>query len=203
MGETAIAPSFEQANPAYNVPEELIYEVAHGRPIYYRDYREVLNGNTTLEAIMADSSLQSWLKAQITILLGSYYLGKGIELTTGELGLLLGNGDRRSADIAFYRRGDLALNAHYTKTPPEAIIEIDTQIDLKDENEMEYVLEKIDDYLHFGVKKIVWIFTRSRKVMIATPVSPWLTVPWTSDIDMLDGASFNLEKMLEGKEIGK
>ena len=199
MGETAIAPSTAKVNTAQYIPEELIYEVAHGRPIYYRGYREVLNGNSTLEAIMADSSLQSWLKAQITILLGSYYLGKGIELATGELGLLLGDGDKRGADIAFYRSGDLLLNAHYTQTPPEAIIEIDTQIDLKDENEMEYVLEKLDDYLHFGVKKVVWIFTRNRKVMIAMPDSPWLTVGWASDVEMLDGASFNLEKMLEGK----
>ena len=201
MGETVIAPSPEEANIAQNIPDELIYEIAHGRAIYYRGYREVLNGNSTLESIIADSSLQSWLKAQITILLGSYYIGKGIELATGELGLLLGGGDRRGADIAFYRSGDLVLNAHYAKTPPEAIIEIDTQIDLKDENEIEYVLENLDDYLRFGVKQIVWIFTRNRKVMIAVPGSPWLTVGWEKDIEMLEGACFNLEKMLEGKKI--
>jgi len=34
------------------VPEELIYEMRHGEPIYYRDYGRVLSGGKTLEEIV-------------------------------------------------------------------------------------------------------------------------------------------------------
>jgi hypothetical protein len=193
---------FETKPALEKVPSALVYEVAQGKPIYYRGYREVINGNLTLEAIMADSSLQAWLKTQISFLLLSQLSGKNYEVLAGELGLLLGGGDYRGADISIYRSENFVLDNHYSSLPPEAIVEIDTQIDPQEENELDYVQEKLDDYLRFGVKQVVWVFTRTRKVMIAVPDSPWLMVGWNSDIRMLEGICFNLEKMLEGKKIG-
>jgi len=202
MGETALVPSHAEDKSTSSIPDDLVYEIARGRPIYYRGYKEVINGNTTLESIMAESSLQAWLKAQLGFQLITQLMGKNYEVLSGELGLLLGGGNRRGADISVYRSDELVLHARFANTPPLAIIEIDTQIDLTDENEMDYVLDKIDDYLNFGVKKVIWIFTNSRKVMIAEPQSPWLTVGWESEIKIVGGASFNLSKMLEGKTIG-
>lgn len=187
--------------PGRKIPDALIYEVVGGKPIYYKGYREVLNGKLNLEAIMAESILQSWLKAQFTILFAHLLAGKGYEIMTGELGLLLGNGTRRGADVAIYHSEHLILHSHFSKIPPEVIFEIDIQADIENETEMDYVLRKIEDYLHFGVKQVIWIFTNSRKIMTATPIKPWLTLDWDATIETIEGATFNLEKMLEGKTV--
>ncbi len=183
------------------VPEELIYEIVDGKPIYYRGYRDVLSGKLNLEAVMSESSLQAWLKARLSYLLFAGLENKGYDILTGELGLILGPGARRGADISIYKTQNLTLDNHFATVPPELIIEIDIQADTEDISEMEYVLRKIDDYLRFGVKKVVWIFTANRKVMIATSTKPWLTQDWESPVDTLEGVTLNLELLLEGKTI--
>ncbi len=40
------------------IPKELIYEMRHGSPIYYRDYDLVLSGERSLEEVMGSSGLQ-------------------------------------------------------------------------------------------------------------------------------------------------
>lgn len=184
------------------IPEALIYEIVDGKPIYYKGYRDVLKGKLKLEEIMPESSLQAWLKAQLTILLGNLLATKGVELMTGELGLLTGNRGRRGADISFYRKDQIILSPHFLKIPPEVILEIDIQAELEEEDEMDYIASKIADYHHFGVKKVIWIFTSSRKITVADTGKPWVTYDWSETIETLEGAAFNLEKMLEGRTIG-
>ncbi len=202
MEAIAAAPVQKQKKKSRKIPDALIYEIVDGKPLYYKGYRQVVNGKLNLEAVMAESSLQAWLKARLTHLLFNALGAKGYEILTGELGLLIGRGDRRGADVSIYRSDSLVLDVHFSKTPPEVIIEIDIQADLEDENEMDYVLTKIDDYLRFGVKKVIWIFTSNRKIMTATPQKPWLTLDWDATIETVEGATFNLKKMLEGRIIG-
>lgn len=184
------------------VPEALIYEIVDGRPIYYKGYRDVLNGKLNLEAVMSESSLQAWLKARLSSLLFAALEPKGYDVLTGELGLILGKDSRRGADLSVFRSENLVLDADYAKIPPELIIEIDIQADLEDQSEMEYVLRKIEDYLQFGVKKVIWIFTTNRVIMTATPQKPWLTLGWDANIETIEGFTFNIAKILEGKKIG-
>jgi Uma2 family endonuclease len=201
MEAIAAAPVQAQKKKSRKIPQALIYEIVDGKPIYYKGYRQVLNGKLRPEAVMAESSLQAWLKARLSHLLFNLLEQKGYEILTGELGLLIGRGDRRGADVSIYRSESLVLDAHYSKIPPEVIIEIDIQADLENQNEMEYVLRKIEDYLRFGVKKVIWIFTSNRKIMTATPQKPWLTLDWDATIEAIEGAEFNLEKMLEGRKV--
>ena len=203
MEAIAVAPvPKQQKKRSRKIPDALVYEIVDGKPIYYKGYRQVLNKKLNIEAVMAESSLQAWLKARLSHLLFNLLEQKGYEILTGELGLLIGRGDRRGADLSIYRSDLLVLDAHFSKIPPEVIIEIDIQADLENQNEMEYVLRKIEDYLRFGVKKVIWIFTSNRKIMTATSKKPWLTLDWDATIETLEGASFNLEKMLEGRQIG-
>lgn len=183
------------------IPEALIYEIVDGKPIYYKGYQDVLSGKLKQEDIMPESALQAWLMAQLTILLGSMLASKGVELMTGELGLLIGNKGKRGADIAFYLKDQIILSQHFLKIPPEVILEIDIQAELEDEDEMDYIAGKIADYHRFGVKKVIWIFTSIRKVTVADFGKPWVTYDWNETIETLKGASFNLEKMLEGRKI--
>lgn len=184
------------------IPEALIYEIVDGRPVYYKGYKDVLNGKLNLEAVMSESSLQAWLKARLSGLLFAALESKGYDILTGELGLILGKDSRRGADLAVFRSENLVLDAHYAKIPPELIIEIDIQADLEEQSEMEYVLRKIEDYLGFGVKKVIWIFTTNRVVMTATAQKPWLTLGWDADIETIGGVTFSLNKILAGKKIG-
>ena len=43
------------------IPEELIYEMRSGSPIYYRDYERVLSGEKELKEVMGSSDLHAWL----------------------------------------------------------------------------------------------------------------------------------------------
>ena len=53
--------------------------------------------------------------------------------------------------------------------------------------------------LEFGVKKVIWIFTSSQKIIIAELNQPWLTVDWTNDIELIDGLTINVSKYLKKK----
>ncbi|GAK61166.1 hypothetical protein U27_01065 [Candidatus Vecturithrix granuli] len=47
------------------IPRELIYEMRHGTPIYYRDYQKVVANEKSLEEVMGSSALQGQLIAWI------------------------------------------------------------------------------------------------------------------------------------------
>lgn len=179
------------------IPKHLIYEVVDGQPIYYRGYQDVLNETKTFEEIMGDSTLQAWLKAHISILIGALLMEKGYEITAGEQGLNLPNKVKRGADIAIFKEENFVLNEHYANLPPEIIIEIDIKADTSKQSDLDYIHKKIEDYLKFGAKKVIWIFTHTEKVMIATSQKPWMTDDWNIDIEVIEGVDFNLEQLVE------
>ena len=190
----------EREDPTVLIPDTLIYEVVKGRPIYYRGYREVLNGTKNLEEIKLESALKCWLKAQIINCLYGLIQQGHYEIFTSKLGLNLPESTKRGADLAIYKSDALEINEFFANLPPEIIIEIDVAIDTEKQSEMDYVHEKIDDYLNFGVKKIVWIFTKTQKVIIADKSLPWLTYNWDKEIELLEETSFNLNKIMESKK---
>jgi uncharacterized protein (DUF2164 family) len=50
--------------------------------------------------------------------------------------------------------------------------------------------------LDFGVEKVLWIFTKHQKVMVAIKDQDWLTKNWNQEIELLDGEYFNIGKFL-------
>jgi len=198
----ASAETQQMPGPTQPIPKALIYEVVNGKPIYYKGYRDYLSGTKTIEEIMADSTLQSWLKTWLGHLLIPQLFSKGYEVLSGELGLLLGKGGIRGADVSIFKAENLTLDEHYSKTAPEVIIEIDVQADLSDstEHELEYVLSKVDDYFRFGVKQVIWVFSANQKVMNCKPGQPWLTTDWDTTIETVEGATFNIAQIMERKK---
>jgi Putative restriction endonuclease len=185
--------------PPVKVPNYLIYEVVKGKPVYYKGYKDVLNKTKTYEEIIMDSTLQAWLKSRLTILFGHYLLANGYDITTGEQGLFMSNGDKRGADIAIFKADELVLEAHYARNPPEVIIEIDVRAHTENTTEFDYVVEKLNDYHAFGVKNVIWIFTKNKKVMVAKATQPWLTLDWTADVDVVEGLTLNLANLVAKK----
>jgi Uma2 family endonuclease len=197
MIQTATAPKRSRKKPVPKIPEYLVCEVVRGQPLYYKGYKDVLNKTKTFEEIIMESKLQAGLKAEITALL--YFLLKklGYQLATGELGLNLSREDKRGADLAIFKAENWSWDNKFSDLPPEVVIEIDVQAQMEDQTEMDYVGGKIRDYLAFGVKKIIWIFTKEKLVFVATEQLPWLTYDWNSDIEVVEGVRFTLNDLVK------
>ncbi len=188
---TAEAPKKKKKAIA-KIPDYLIYEVVKGKLIYYKGYKAVLNGTKTFEEITRESILQSSLKAFITALIFFDLQKRGFKVTVGEMGINLSRQDKRGADISIFRAENFKLVDKYSDLPPEIIIEIDVRAEVEDRHEMDYVAEKMDDYHKFGVKRIIWIFTKAKKVLSANAGEPWIMEDWSANVEIVDGISINV-----------
>ena len=183
------------------VPKELIYEMRRGSPIYYRDYDKVLSGEKTLEEVVESSKIQSILITLILkSLLSSIDLRK-YEILTNEVGFKLAPRSWRNLDIAVFKKEKLleeGIDEKYVKTAPEVVIEIDTKADLRKYRDfMHYMMEKTQDLLDAGVKKVVWITTHNRKVMVAEKGKRWFITDWSDTIDIMEGVKLNIAQLLK------
>ena len=183
-----------------NIPKILIYEEDEGKPIYYKGYKKVLSGELNIEFIMGSSLYQSHIISRIFLFLGKHLDENEYELLVSELGLQLAPNNTRASDIAIYKKEiirNFLTDKKYSSLPPEIIFEIDIKADLEESGSQGYVNIKTQQLLDWGVKKIIWIETASRKVIIATPDAPWLIINWTTDIEIIDNLKLNLAQLLD------
>ncbi len=183
------------------VSKELIYEMRRGSPIYYRDYDKVLSGEKSLEEVVGSSKIQSILITLILkFLLSSIDLRK-YEILTNEVGFKLAPRSWRNLDIAVFKKEKLleeGIDEKYVKTAPEVVMEIDTKADLRKYRDfMHYMMEKTQDLLDAGVKKVVWITTHNRKVMVAEKGKRWFITDWSDTIDIMEGVKLNIAQLLK------
>ncbi len=190
----------KRRKPKEQIPDYLIYEVSKGKPIYYKGYKDVLNKTKTFEEIRLDSTLQAWLKFRISLILGNFLLANGYEATAGEQGFTLSKTDKRGADFAIFKADRIVIDEHYSKIPPIVTIEIDVSADLENTSILDYVSEKVTDYHNFGVQKVIWVFTKNNKVMVAEPGKPWLTLDWAMDVEVVEGLVINLADIVAKKK---
>jgi Uma2 family endonuclease len=189
-------------NQEIAIPRALIYEMSKGETLYYKGYKDYLRGNKSIEELMGSSYLQVFLIIEIIKRLLKE-LPDSYQVFTNELGVIHEQGSWRLLDIAVYLKEnlkDVPLDNKYLTIPPEVAIEIDTKADLdKFFSAMDYVYGKTDDLLKFGVKKVIWIFTNSKKIMIASTGKQWITVNWSEPISVIEDIVINLEEMVKGK----
>ncbi len=188
--------------------KELVYERYRGRPIYYRGYREVLQGKKTVEEVMGSSKLQ-WFVIQVILrlLFANLDLSRFV-VATNEAGFRTGRRSWRNLDIAVFDRQQLlqeGVDEKYVQTPPRVVIEVDTKADLqKYEDLLSYVIEKVQDLHQAGVERVVWILTRNRRVVIAEQQeAEWKIVPLDEEIELMEGVRCNVAALLrqEGVEL--
>ncbi|MGE0083411.1 MAG: hypothetical protein AB7S75_03230 [Desulfococcaceae bacterium] len=189
-----------------DIPKALIYEMAEGKPVCYRGWRQYLLGEKSTEELRGSSYLQVFvimkiMKHLLLHLPDSYYV------FGNELGVIHEKGNWRCIDIAVYQREslkDIPLENKYLTVPPEIAIEIDTKADTENFiTYMDYVHKKTDDLLRFGVKKVIWIFTSSRKIMTASADEKWITADWSKPVSVTENMEIRLEEMLKEFEHGK
>ncbi len=179
----------------------LIYEKVSGKPIYYRDYEKVLRGELPPEAVMGSSGIQAYL---IRLIVG--FLLKVLDLSRyevlfNELGFLYKKGSWRNLDIAIFEKEKVKsylMEDKLIPVPPKVVIEIDTKADLSRYGGIEeYAHEKTQDLLDAGVEKVIWIFTRTKKVMIAEKGKKWIVQDWKDDFEVMEEIRLNIKELLK------
>ncbi|MER0442426.1 Uma2 family endonuclease [Emticicia sp. W12TSBA100-4] len=190
--------------PAKKIPASLIYEVIDGKPIYYKGYREVLGGTKKSSEIMGASTLQNMIIQYMLRILFRNLDEKKYHILTNEQGLHLEKKTNLSADIAIFETSKLPLKAadkHYASVPPKIQIEVDIDADIENfEFPEAYINLKTDKLLAFGVEKVIWVISESKKVMIATKDENWQIANWHQDIEVIEGISFNIGQYLQEGE---
>ena len=185
------------------IPDTLVYEMVNGEPVYYAGYRDYLNGIKPIEEIMASSLIQSMIISRLMFLL-QLNLNSEYEVLTNEVGIQFKKKAWRAADIAIVKIADIEqaeAQNKYLAFAPEIVIEIDTKAELSDlKNPLNYYQEKTDELLAFGVKKVVWIFTETKKVMVARKGEKWEICDWTEDIEIMDGMVVNINELLKKRK---
>ncbi len=188
--------------------KELVYERYRGRPIYYRGYREVLQGKKTVEEVMGSSKLQAWIIDLLLRVLYQHLDLRKYKVLSNEVGFRTGRRSWRNLDIAVFDRQQLlqeGVDEKYVQTPPKVVIEVDTKADLqKYEDLLSYVIEKVQDLHQAGVERVVWILTRNRRVVIAEQQeAEWKIVPLDEGIELMEGIRCNVAALLrqEGVEL--
>ncbi len=185
------------------VPKELVYEMRKGSPIYYRDYDKVISGELPIEAVMGSSGLQAWIIKLIMKFL-IQKLEPKFEVLSNEIGYKFAPRSWYNLDIGIWDKNKVKpylKQEKYIPVPPKVVIEVDTKADLrKFENPQDYFHRKTQDLLNSGVEKVIWIFTKDKKVWIAEPKKPWLIVDWDYEIPVINKISIKLEKLMKEEE---
>ena len=60
----------------------------------------------------------------------------------------------------------------------------------------EYYEQKTSKLLEFGVEKVIWLFTKSKKVWIAEPGKDWMIRDWNQPVDVLPDCRFVPEELI-------
>ena len=185
------------------IPESLIYETLHGRPLYYKGYRDVVANTLKPETVIGVSDLQSILVSLINTYITVNRDKKRYVTATNESGLHIAIGDNLSADIAIFEKARLGkLKGKYFDVPPKIVIEVDIKIDPAGiGSDVAYIAEKSGELFDFGVERVFWILSSIQKIIILRPGQDWITTDWSNDITIMDGCILNVKQLLDEEEI--
>ncbi|GAB3711435.1 hypothetical protein GCM10027592_49020 [Spirosoma flavus] len=177
----------------------------NGKPIYYHGYQDVLAGKKSIEEVMSCSDLQGVLVSTLHGYLYNLINRKKYLLATNEIGLHLALNDNLCNDIVIYEREKLGkLQGKYFDVAPKVVIEVDINADLSDfpNKADEYIIQKSQKLLDFGVEKILWVITSMQKVYIIEQGNPtWYIVNWSETIQFVDDCHLSIKQLLDEEDI--
>jgi Uma2 family endonuclease len=188
--------------PIANVPRYLIYEIMDGKPVYYKGYKDVLSGKKTATDIMGSSTLQSFIIAYLQRILYISLSEDIFTILSSETGIHLNKYNNLAGDILIFDNVTLpieSINQYYADVPPKIAIEVDIWADVEDFGIEGYVHKKTQKLLDFGVEKVIWVTTATKKVMIATQNEDWQVKDWNKNIEVMEGITFNIGEYLTKK----
>lgn len=164
-----------------------------GKPVYYAGCEDVLKGIKTVEQVRGSSILQSRLVVRISAYLLSVLDLNVYDVLGNEVGIQFKKGDWQACDIAIFELEILEGQdeTKYAWVPPKVAIEIDTKADMDQcDSAFDYYEKKTTKLLDCGVEKVIWLYTKSRKVWIAEANKDWIIRDWSHPVDVLPGCQF-------------
>ena len=181
--------------------KEAVIERTKERIWTYEDY---LNGRIPTEVSeivkgeevrkMPAGDIHGFIEALIT---GLLLKSKGPYIVlSGEVALLLSRSPLtlRGADVVVISRDRWELKGGAIDMPPDLIVEIASPSD-----SLPYILEKIEDYRGWGIKRQVWVFPEDRKVVVID--GEGIKVFGEDDeVELLEGVKFRLKDLLKEVE---
>lgn len=189
------------------IPEYLVKETIDGIPFYYAGFRSVLNKTKTKTDIMADSGLQTVIKNYLLMLFFQHLDMSKYWAFTGEVGSHLDHRSNLALDVAVYDKTILTadkITTKYLDVTPKIVIEVDVRVELDDKEANifdDFVLRKVRKLLEFGTEKIIWVFTKSKTIIVATPDNTWKIHDLDQEVEIMDGLTFNLARYFEQESI--
>ncbi len=188
------------------VPEYLVKEEIDGVKFYYPGYRQVVAGKKTLEDIMGWSGLQGIIVSYFTYFVLNKLNFKKYRVIPGETGNHLSLRNNLSLDLAIFERSVLTANkitTKYVDVPAYCVIEIDVQAEWEEGSmsDVEFIGLKTKKLFDFGTQKLVWVLSKSKKVIVAEPGKRWEIIDWDEDIELMECIMFNVGKYLEEEGI--
>lgn len=188
------------------VPDYLVKEMIDGVPFYYPGYRQVLSKKKTLEDIMGYSGLQAFIIEYFTYHVLNRLDLKKYRIFSGETGNHLGYRNNLSLDISIFERRILTpekVTNKYVDVPAYCVIEVDLQAEWEDGDmrDVEFIGLKTNKLFEFGTQKLIWVLSKSKKVIVAEPGKRWEIIDWGEDIDLIEGLTFNVGRHLQEEGI--
>ncbi len=181
--------------------KEVVLERPKGKVWTYEDYlsgripaevSEVVKGKEVRK--MPAGDIHGFMEALIT---GLLIKSKGPYIVlSGEVALLLSRSPLtlRGADVVAISGDRWKLKGGAIEVPPDLIVEIVSPSD-----SLPYILEKIEDYRRWGVKRQVWVFPEDRKVMVVDEGGVKVFSE-KDEVKLLEDVKFRLKDLL--KEVG-
>lgn len=179
-------------------PSYLKRETFDGVNFYYPGFRQVLYKQKSLDDLIGDSGLLFFLKCFLADVLKAGLDEKCYRMGAGKLGFQPNANDKFELSVVVFDKTLLTpdkITLRYVTVPPKVVIEIDVNVELPERNSdlfQEYVLGKLDSLFNHGVEKVIWFFTKSKKVCIALPGQAWQINDWNQDITLFEGVKVNI-----------
>lgn len=182
------------------IPKHLIREEIDGQFYYYKGYKAVLNQTKTVAEIIGASGLQSFI---IQVLMKFFIRNiddKKYHFLTNKVGGHLRKHVNLSYDLAIFEKSVLTfdkINENYIDVPAKVVIEVDIKIEAENQTDFDYITQKTEKLLDFGTESIIWILSKSKKIILATQNENWQIINWNNDFELIDGHFINRQKMFE------
>ena len=187
-----------------DIPDSLVYEVLDGLPIYYKGYKDVLVGTKNYEEIMGISGLQGIIISYLVELIFSKIGSKQYRILFNEIGVHINHNQNLASDIGIYDKKLVTpdkINTQYIDVPAKVFLEVDIKADVEDIGETGYIRNKTQQLLEFGSEKVIWVLSKPKMVITATPDGKWAFSEWDSNVEILDGHVFNIGSYLKEEGI--
>jgi hypothetical protein len=172
---------FPETTDEKNLPSELIFDIIDGKPYRYKAKHSALQ-----HLVISNYLLRT--------LLDGLHDERNLMIASGP-GLYINERDVVTSDIMIFERSKLTIDENYAQVPPKITLDLDVKAELGDMTEDEYAFLKASKLVNFGVAKVIWIFTKSEKVLVVNNQS-WTSSEWNSEVIMLPGISFNIGQYL-------